>query len=192
MKVSVLVGLGNPGSQYLSTRHNLGFVIADAFVKAYAGEWRFESAFNAQLSQVAVSGQKIFILKPLTFMNLSGDAVGRFCRYYGVIPQSICVIYDDRALPLGHLKLSAGKGSGGHNGVASVIQHLGKDFFRLRAGIGECSVAAMSLSDYVLSKFSKEEQLEIEKKMPYFVEALTLLVDKGSIKAMNSINSFSP
>lgn len=189
MDVAVIVGLGNPGERYALTRHNLGFLVLDALLRAFQGTWSTDLVFNAQIGRIDILGKKVFLVKPLTFMNLSGESVGRFCRYYRISVDQVCVVHDDIAFSLGVGKLNLVKNGGGHNGVTNIIQHIGKSFLCYRLGIGGHRALKISLADYVLAPFSELEKQVIQQHLSDFVHGLTVLVDKGSVKAMNVINS---
>ncbi len=134
--ISLVVGLGNPGTRYASSRHNVGFMVADRFAKQHHLEFA-RKRFNAQYAEGQVEGNRVIVVKPQTFMNSSGDAVGKFFSFFKIEPQKMLVIYDDLDLPLGKIRLRAQGSSGGHHGMESIISRIGtSDFPRLRIGIG--------------------------------------------------------
>lgn len=188
MSIAVIVGLGNPGPTYSGTRHNLGFIVVDAFAQAIGASWGYERRFKAEVAKGSVAGQVVHLIKPLTYMNLSGESVSAFLRYYDYSLSSICVLHDETAFPLGKARLTVTQGSGGHNGVQSLIQHLGCGFLRYRLGIGEKTHPAMDLAEYVLGPFSSQEQSTLAIALPTFINGLQLLVTQGSAKAMNTLN----
>ena len=190
MSYRLIVGLGNPGSEYESTRHNIGFRIIDAFaVKCGASEWTKQRNLKGDLSQLLLEdGSKLQLLKPRTFMNESGVSIQKICSYYRVPPEETLIIYDDINLDVGVAKVSERGGSGGHNGLADIITRLKPTFTRLRIGIGQKTHKEMDLADYVLGKFSQEDQISINASMDYYLDCLERLIRDGTEKAMNHIN----
>lgn len=189
MPISFIAGLGNPGTSYRGSRHNMGFVVLDALAEALGGTWKEERQFKALVSKVTLAGQSVWLVKPQTFMNQSGKTLAALARFYKVLPEAFAVVYDDITLALGRLKLTVQGGAGGHNGVASVLQELGTGFTRFRIGIGDKSHPDMDLADYVLGHFTSDEQAALMPRIPEFVRGLTLLVDKGAEDAMNLLNT---
>ncbi|MEQ1530863.1 MAG: aminoacyl-tRNA hydrolase [Methylococcales bacterium] len=169
--IKLIVGLGNPGLQYEKTRHNVGFL----FLRELAGSsWLEESRFQGLLSEYKSANRSVKLLMPQTFMNLSGQSVGKVCRYYKILPQEILVVHDELDFGLGVVKLKKDGGHAGHNGLKDIIAHLSsKEFYRLRIGIGRPPTGS-DVANYVLSNPSKKEQELIET---VFAEAKTL-VDK--------------
>ncbi len=160
--IRLIVGLGNPGRQYEKTRHNAGFLFLDELVDGSGCAWFAESKFQGLLAEYKVDGVGVMLLKPDTFMNRSGQSVGKVARYYKLLPEEILVVHDELDFDVGVIKLKKDGGHAGHNGLRDIIAHLGsKDFYRLRLGIGR-PVAGKSVADYVLSTPSKiEDQLLI-------------------------------
>ncbi|MDO9139988.1 MAG: aminoacyl-tRNA hydrolase [Methylobacter sp.] len=155
--IKLIVGLGNPGRQYEKTRHNAGFLFLDRLVSQMNCSWVVESRFDGVLAQLDVAGGKVMLLKPTTFMNRSGQAVGKVARYYKLAPEEILVVHDELDFDVGVVKLKKNGGHAGHNGLRDIIAHLAsKDFYRLRVGIGRPSVG-MVVADFVLSPPSKAE-----------------------------------
>lgn len=178
----LVVGLGNPGRKYADTRHNVGFMVIDALVEG-AGV-RFEDEKRWQ-TQIAKAGNRYFI-KPQTYMNESGVAVGKVAAFYKIAPEEILVIYDDLDLPLGRLRIRGAGSAGGHNGMRSIIAHLGTQVFpRLRVGIGKVGEGTIG---HVLGKFRKEERSELEKSIKNAVLATALIVEQGLSAAMTRFN----
>lgn len=156
----VLVGLGNPGAKYALNRHNIGFMAIDTIADSYRFP-PFKSKFSAMLSEGMIGEHKVVLCKPMTFMNLSGQSVGELIRYYKVTPDQVYVIHDDLDLEPGLIKVKIGGGNGGHNGLKSLDQHLGKDYWRVRLGIGHPGKSAGStdlIASYVLSNFSHSDE----------------------------------
>jgi PTH1 family peptidyl-tRNA hydrolase len=155
--IKLIVGLGNPGRQYEKTRHNAGFLFLDRLVFGANCEWVRESRFDGLMSELGVSGAKVMLLKPGTFMNRSGQAVGKVARYYKLSPEEILVVHDELDFDVGVVKLKKDGGHAGHNGLRDIIAHLGsKEFYRLRIGIGR-PPTGKAVADFVLSSPSKNE-----------------------------------
>ena len=186
--IGVIAGLGNPGSEYRLTRHNLGFRVVDFLAEREGVSWKKESGFEAELARVSVCGRPILLVKPLTFMNESGRSLNLLCRYYKMQPEAFVVICDEVQLPLGGAKITLKGSAGGHNGIESVLEHLGEGFVRYRLGIGPMSNSKISLKNFVLGKFRPDEEEVVNKKMAEYLAGLKLLVDSGPILAMNQIN----
>ncbi len=175
----LLVGLGNPGPEYTETRHNVGFQVVDTILKEGLPDCSF-SAFKKNFKGLSSEGtfqnQKIFLLKPLTYMNLSGDSVGAMMRFYKVLLDNILVIHDDLDLPLGSIRLKKGGGNGGHNGLKSITEHIGNDYWRLRIGIGHPGVREQ-VTPYVLSPFTKNEAILVSALCDRISEFLPLFLE---------------
>jgi len=169
--IKLIVGLGNPGKKYENTRHNAGWMVLDRLASKLGFSFSKER-FKGKVAEVSFEGEKFFFLKPLTFMNLSGESVGEFARFYKLRPQEILVIYDDLDLPLGKLRLRLKGSSGGHRGVLSIERHLGsREFPRLRIGIGRPPTKE-EVVDYVLSPFKKDELPTLERALERAVDCL--------------------
>ncbi len=163
--MGLIVGLGNPGTRYEDTRHNAGFWFADRLARAQHASWRLEGRFFGQLAELAVSDAKLRLLKPMTFMNESGRAVGAVARYFDIMPERILVAHDDIDLPPGTVRLKRGGGHGGHNGLRDIIPQLGDaSFARLRIGIGHPGTKE-HVTGYVLSRPDAEDRLRIEEAL---------------------------
>ncbi len=186
--IGIIAGLGNPGSEYRNTRHNLGFRVIDFLAESEGVKWKNESGFEAELAKVSLCGRPILLVKPLTFMNESGRSLNLLCRYYKMQPEALAVVCDEVQLSLGDTKITIKGGAGGHNGIESVIERLGEGFVRYRLGIGPKSNPEISLKNFVLGKFRPEEEEILNKKMAEYLIGLKLLVDSGPILAMNQIN----
>lgn len=186
--MKLVVGLGNPGSAYKNTRHNLGFMVIDALSKDFAVRLKSESKTNALKAIFDFQGKAHVLCKPLSYMNLSGSAVLKLLREHRVHPQDILVICDDVNLELGRLKLKAFGGAGGHNGLVSLITSLKTEAFpRLRIGIAAPEVKG-KLSDYVLSRFSRGEQKIIRRAVDEAKRAVLCWLENGINVAMNRFN----
>lgn len=184
----LLVGLGNPGDKYRATRHNVGFLFLDYFAQKHAVAFS-GSKWQADVAKVRLWGESIVLAKPLTYMNLSGTAVAKIIAYHRIRLERIIVVHDEIDLPLGRVKMVAGRGAGGHNGVRSIMEHAGgREFVRLRVGIGRPKTQQDSAS-YVLSKLPSPEMDILEREFPLLEEGVRLFVEKGITAAMNQINS---
>lgn len=183
----MIVGLGNPGPQYRNTRHNLGFEV----IERLAGRLDVRKSVEKHqgvLAEANHEGGKLLLVKPLTFMNRSGDCVAAAARNRIFDPQDVLVIADDVNLPLGRLRIRAGGSAGGHNGLKSIIERLGtQDFHRLRIGIGS-NTTAQDLADHVLSRFRPEEREAVEGMVARAVDAALLWASAGVERAMSEFN----
>ena len=179
----MIVGLGNPGKDYIDTRHNAGFMVLDQYASNLGLCFRDEKRWKSKISK----NGDCYLIKPQTYMNDSGVAVGQVATYYKIRPTEILVLYDDMDLPLGRLRIRASGSAGGHNGMRSVINHLGtQDFPRLRIGIG---AGVKGTVKHVLGKFRDEERSELEKSLKNAVLALAVIIEQGLPEAMTRFNS---
>ena len=187
----LIVGLGNPEPKYDRTRHNIGFAAVEELAKIWQISLTENKRFQGLFSEgVALGGQKVRLLKPLTYMNRSGQSVRAVTDWYKLQPQSVLVIYDDMDLPVGRLRMRLSGSAGGHNGMKSIIAHLGgRDFPRLRIGIGK-SDGQKSTVSHVLGKFTPEESKTIEEILYVSVKAIELSLKKGVEESMNRYNGF--
>ncbi len=193
MFLSLVAGLGNPGRDYENTRHNLGWVVLDAFVRKHGLAWKPAPQFSAEIARWDLGGGRTrWLMKPQTFMNESGRAVGALARFYKIEPEAIAAVYDDLTIDLGLLKVTTTGSAGGHNGVASLLEHIGTGFVRYRIGIGPKQPAQMELSDFVLGKFTPEQQILVTQKLDHYVQGLDLLLSRGVEPAMNQLNRRDP
>ncbi len=182
--MKLIVGLGNPDKEYDKTRHNVGFMVIDN----YLGSVNWSNKFNALYCEKVINGEKIIFVKPLTYMNNSGNAVGEFVRYFNIDNKDILVIQDDLDLNVGDYKLKMHSSSGGHNGIKSIIASLGnQDFPRLKVGIG--SVKKDEVIDYVLGKFSKSELKVLNELFNTFDKIINSFINEGIDKTMNVYNT---
>lgn len=183
----IIVGLGNPGKKYEHTRHNVGFEVIDILADRI-GIHVEESKHKGLCGRGMLEGQKVVLVKPQTFMNLSGECVRAAADFYKVAADEIIVVYDDISLEPGQLRIR-GKGSaGGHNGIKNIIAHLGtQEFPRVKVGVGE-KPKGMDLADYVLSHFSKEEQGNMNDAYKEAADAVAMMVSQGIDPAMNHFN----
>ena len=184
----MIVGLGNPGSQYEKTRHNVGF----RSIELLAGKLRTKIdrlKFKALIRSVDYQGQKLLLVQPQTYMNLSGAAVSALASYYKVKPERILVIFDDISLPVGRIRVRKDGSAGGHNGIKSIIQSLGTDQFpRVKVGVGAKPHPDYDLADWVLSKFSALEEKNLAPALENAAEAALLVIEQGTEKAASAYN----
>lgn len=185
--MKLIVGLGNPTDKYEGTRHNVGFEVIDKIADEY-GIGLDTIKNKGVYGKGRIEGQTVILLKPMTFMNLSGESVSAVAAYYKIDPEDIIVVYDDINLDVGRLRIR-GKGSaGGHNGIKNIIAHLHTDEFpRVRVGVG-MKPSRMDLADYVLSRFKDDEREQIETGYDNAVKAVALLVQDELDQAMNNYN----
>lgn len=189
MSVTLIAGLGNPGREYARTRHNLGFVVVDALAAAEGLSWKHEPRFEADLARWNVRpGVTLWLAKPQTYMNESGRALRKLLDFHHLPVESLVVAYDDFNIDLGRVKLSVSGSAGGHNGVASLLEHLGNGFIRYRLGVGVPRPAGMDIKDFVLGKFTSSEQTIIDQNLKTFTDGLHLLLSSGTAEAMNRLN----
>ena len=184
----LIVGLGNPGEKYERTRHNVGFLVVDALAERLGVPVQ-KLKHRALTNTVRLAGQKALLMKPVTYMNLSGEAVGDAARFYKLPPERVLVISDDTALPLGKLRLRKGGSAGGHNGLKSIIQHLGTDQFpRLRLGVGEKPRPDYDMADWVLGRLQGEDWKAMEAAVDRAADAVEHVLAHGVDAAMNRFN----
>lgn len=189
MSVSLIAGLGNPGREYAATRHNLGFALVEALASAEGLKWKHESRFEAETARWDVRpGVTRLLVRPQTFMNDSGRALRALLDFHKLGPGDLIAAYDDFNIALGAVKVSITGSAGGHNGVASVLEHVGDGFVRYRLGIGVPRPAGMDIKDFVLGKFTTAENQLIAQKLTSLVDGLRLLLDQGPDRAMNLLN----
>jgi PTH1 family peptidyl-tRNA hydrolase len=183
----LIVGLGNPGKEYEHTRHNIGFDVLDAFARLHGFVWG-RIARGAQRCEKRVLDTEVTLLKPMRFMNLSGEPVASYLRQHPTPADSILIVVDDIHLPVGRVRLRPGGSEGGHNGLKSISAHLRtKDYPRLRIGVGEPGTPDAQI-DYVLSRFSRAEQIELQEVMDRAVCAMETWITSGVEAAMNRFN----
>lgn len=190
MSVTLLAGLGNPGAKYAGTRHNLGFKVVDALAAAEGLSWKHETRFEAEIARWNVRpGETRWLIKPQTFMNESGRALRKLLDFHKLPAESLAVAYDEINIEIGRVKLSVDGSAGGHNGIASLLGHVGNGFLRYRLGIGSSErPVGMDIADYVLGKFSLSEQTIIDQNLKTFVEGARLLFTSSPAEAMNRLN----
>jgi PTH1 family peptidyl-tRNA hydrolase len=187
--MKLVVGLGNPGTEYRDTRHNVGFMVADALVARWrvADQWR--EKFEALQIKTAVGDEPVIVMKPLTFMNLSGQAVQALAGFYKIEPADVFVVTDDVALPLGRLRARREGGAGGHNGLKSIMQSLATQAFpRMRVGVGRGG-NDRDLSDHVLGRFGADERDTVSAAVLRAADATEMFLSDGIERVMNAFNA---
>lgn len=188
--IRLVVGLGNPGPEYEGTRHNVGFDLVDRLARERGLKWEKEHKFRAKVAaeKGGAAPAGVVFAKPLTFMNLSGNAVARLMRHHSLSPERLLVVYDDTALPQGGLRFRPGGSAGGHNGIKSIIESLGTEAFpRLRLGIGQAGEGE-ALTDHVLGRFGEAEWAEMEKVLDIAADGVNCALSAGLDEAMNRFN----
>lgn len=190
VKPSLIVGLGNPGRAYVGTRHNIGFEVVDGLAKSWDCSLRNKLRFSAAVGEVARKERRLVLAKPQTFMNRSGVAVQAMLAWLKLTPGELLVVVDDADLPLGRLRLKPSGGSGGHNGLRSIIEALGgtEEFARLRVGIGRTGAAGADITNHVLSRFGAGEKQAADAAVTDAVAAVEYCVAQGIVAAMDKFN----
>jgi PTH1 family peptidyl-tRNA hydrolase len=187
--LKLIVGLGNPGPEYRDTRHNVGFMVADALVQRWRVSDQWREKFEALLIKTTVGDEPVIVAKPLTFMNLSGQAVAGLAGFYKIEPADVFVVTDDVALPLGRLRARREGGAGGHNGLKSIIQFLATQAFpRMRVGVGRGD-NRRDLADHVLGRFDADERDTVSAAVLRAADATELLLSDGIERVMNAFNA---
>lgn len=185
--MKIIVGLGNPERKYDGTRHNIGFSVIDSICDEYHISLDIRK-HKGLCGKGVIGGEKAVLVKPLTYMNLSGECVREVVDYYKVQPQDVIVIFDDISLPPGKIRIRPKGSAGGHNGIKSIISHLNSDeFWRIKCGVGD-KPKGFDLADYVLSRFTKEELVDIEEEKKRAVAACECMIAQGINEAMNQYN----
>lgn len=174
----LIVGLGNPGIEYAETRHNVGFMTVDALAGAY-GFGPFRQKFDGLVAEGRIGGEKIYLLKPQTYMNLSGNSVVKAAHFYKILPQNIIVIHDDMDLPVGKVKAKLGGGAGGHNGLKSIDAAVTPGYNRIRIGVGHPQGGGEAVVNHVLSRFSKADAELLAADIEAVVQNIGLVIEKG-------------
>lgn len=191
-RIDLLVGLGNPGPAYEHTRHNAGFWFLDALARKLGGQFRSQPKFQGDVCKVMLTGREVWLLKPATFMNLSGQAIAALAGYYKIPAEHILVAHDELDLPPGMARLKQGGGDGGHNGLRSTIASMhSADFLRLRIGIGHPGSRDL-VTDYVLSKPPQDDRRLMEAAMEQALDVMPLLADGELNRAIHKLHSLKP
>lgn len=185
----IVVGLGNPERKYTLTRHNSGFLCVDALAEKYGFEVN-KLKFKALFADAVIEGHRCIVLKPQTYMNNSGEAIGECAKFYKIPPENIIVIFDDISLDVGKLRIRRKGSDGGHNGIKSIINHLGSsDFPRIKIGVGKKPHPEYDLASWVLGEFSKADQEALKLALQKGASAVSLIMNGETDKAMNLYNS---
>jgi PTH1 family peptidyl-tRNA hydrolase len=186
--LKVIAGLGNPGAQYARTRHNAGFWLVDELARRHGGTFRLEPRHQAELARIRFGEVDLWLVKPMTYMNESGTAVGSVARFYKAAPEEVLVAYDELDFPPGRVRLRQGGGTAGHNGVLDVMTHLGESFWRVRIGIGK-PMAKDAGIERVLSRPSQEEERLIAEAIAAAADVIPVMLEQGAQIAMNRLHS---
>lgn len=188
----LIVGLGNPGAEYAKTRHNVGFMVADA-LHDYYHFGPFKAKFDGLISEGKIDGEKVYLLKPQTFMNLSGNSVVKAAAFYKILPDHVIVIHDDMDLKINQIKAKLGGGAGGHNGLKSIDAHITPNYNRIRLGIGhpDNGQPHEAVVNHVLAGFSKADQLALDHNIELVVESIGVLLKQGISAYANKLGMLS-
>lgn len=190
-RLRAIVGLGNPGAEYERTRHNTGFWFVDLLAATHRGSFRMEAKFKGELARIRIGNDELLLLKPMTFMNKSGEAIQALAAFYKLEPADILVAHDELDLPVGTMKLKRAGGHGGHNGLRSVHQHLGEAYLRLRIGIGHPGSKDQVLG-YVLGRPNSADDKLIRDGLIDAMNAVPVWLDQTLEKAMQKLHSAAP
>jgi len=187
-QLNIIVGLGNPEDKYERTLHNAGFWFVDAVARKYGGQFRYEKKFDADCCRVNIQGEEVWLVKPQSYMNLSGGPVRGVMDYYRLKPGGLLVAHDEIDLPPGTVRLKKGGGHGGHNGLRDVIKHCGADFVRLRLGVGHPGEKTR-VTGYVLKRGSADVERAVENNIDDAIAVLPLLMDDGLNAATKALHT---
>lgn len=191
---NLIVGLGNPGSEYTNTKHNVGFHVVDALLAILDRTATYKEKWDGLYSAVAYSQEKVHVVKPQTYMNRSGQPVSQFYSFYKIVPENLIVVHDDLDMPPGRVKLVRGGGAGGHNGIKSIVSSIGtNDFYRLKVGIGRPGQGGVHkdfpVEKYVLSNFSEDEYDLLQSRYSDIAKGLMYLLDGDVGRSKGVLNS---
>ncbi len=186
--IQLIVGLGNPGQKYEKTRHNAGFWFVDELARRYFANFKLESRFSGEVSKASIQGHTVWLLKPTTFMNKSGLAARQLASFYKISVENILIVHDELDLKPATIRLKLSGGHGGHNGLRDLHAHLGKEYWRLRIGIGHPG-DRNKVVDYVLSQASKNDAIAISHAIDRAVDCISLILDGKMQKAMNQLHT---
>jgi PTH1 family peptidyl-tRNA hydrolase len=188
-KAYLIVGLGNPGSEYAVTRHNAGFLAVETVARRWRADWAVEGKFKCRLCKSNRASSRVWLCEPLTYMNLSGEAVGKVRDYFQIPLARLLVVTDDADLPFGEIRMRSQGSSGGHHGLESIEQHLStREYPRLRIGIGRAPDSAREITGHVLSRFTSRETDRLEKVLDRAARQIECWLDAGIGKAMSQFN----
>ena len=184
--MKIIAGLGNPGAEYANTPHSVGFEVVDSIASEIGAAWEAKKSFSCLWAKGTFAGERVVLLKPQTYMNLSGDSVAPMVKYSNAAPADLIVVHDDIDLPLGRLRIRKGGSCGGHNGVRNVIERLGtQDFARVKIGVGNDKSNVVA---HVLGKFSPDARAVVDKAVAEAAKAVAAIIKDGPDKAQNAFN----
>jgi PTH1 family peptidyl-tRNA hydrolase len=189
--IELIAGLGNPDPEYLATRHNAGFWLVDALAAEHSAQFSSNRKLEAESAEISLAGQRLRLLKPMTWMNESGRALSRALSYFKIPTEHVLVAYDELDLPPGRVQLRFGGGHAGHNGMRSVIQHIGPDFWRIRIGVGHPGERS-KVTGHVLRRASSAEEDEITASIRRAIDVLPILIEHGGDVAKNRLHAPLP
>lgn len=196
--IDLIVGLGNPGAEYEATRHNAGFWFVDLLASEHGGRFSSQRKLHGDTAEITVAGRRIRLLKPMTYMNLSGQAVGAAVNYYKIPTEHVLVAYDELDLPPGRAQLKFDGSSAGHNGIGSVIEHIGPKFWRLRFGVGHprdgehTAGGRKHVIDHVLKRAGGAEETTLREKLREAADLLPALLEQGAERVKNRLHARKP
>ncbi len=188
LALKIIVGLGNPGPEHQSTRHNAGFWFVDVLASRHGGEFRDYRKYSGETARVTIAERELLLLKPTTYMNRSGLAIRQLSDFFKVPPEQVLVVHDELDLPVGTARLKFGGGHGGHNGLRDTIAHIGENFWRLRLGIGHPGTKA-EVIDYVLTRAPRAEEDAILGAVNTAADCIPILIELGAEKAMAKLHA---
>ncbi len=189
--IRIIAGLGNPEDKYARTLHNAGFWFVDALARKYDGSFRFEKKFDAENCRISVCGEDVWLIKPQSYMNLSGGPIRGMLDYYRLQVGELLVAHDEIDLPPGTTRLKMGGGHGGHNGLRDIVRHCGADFLRLRLGVGHPGEKS-KVTNYVLKRSAADVEAAIEQNIVDAVDVMTMLIDDGLNAAQKELHTKEP
>jgi PTH1 family peptidyl-tRNA hydrolase len=188
LAVKLIVGLGNPGRDYETSRHNAGFWVVEELARRHGGAFRAEPKFNAELARTRIGGHELWLVKPQDYMNNSGRVTAAVATFYKVEPPQMLVVHDELDLPAAEVRLKEGGGSGGHNGLKDLIAHVGEGFWRLRLGVGHPGNREQ-VTPWLLSRSSAAEREELEPGVDTAADIVPVMIEQGSAVAMQKLHS---
>jgi PTH1 family peptidyl-tRNA hydrolase len=194
-KIELIVGLGNPGAEYATTRHNVGFWFVDLLAAEHGGRFSANRKLKGETAEVTIAAHKLRLLKPGTYMNLSGESVGAAAHYFKIAPEHVLVAYDELDLTTGRVQLKFDGGAAGHNGVSSVIEHLGPKFWRLRFGVGHprdrerTADDRKQVVDHLLKRATTDDETVIRETLKEAAATLPVLLEQGAERAKNRLHT---
>jgi PTH1 family peptidyl-tRNA hydrolase len=197
-QIELIVGLGNPGTEYAATRHNVGFWFVDLLAAEHGGRFSANRKLKGDAAEISLAGHRLKLLKPSTYMNLSGEAVGATAGYYKIAIEHVLVAYDELDLPVGRVQLKFDGGTAGHNGVTSIVEHLGTKFWRLRFGVGHPrdrerpAEGRKQVIDHLLKRAATTDEATIRETLREAASVMPVLLDEGAERAKNRLHTRKP